>query len=67
MIPFKHSRMIGKILNFLTGTLREIEEEKSRWPEWKIEIKSRRTLRALTYIVPREGLDAGDCFTNKKT
>ena len=48
-----HSRTIGKILNFLRVTLREIEEEKSRWPEWKIKIKSRRTLLALTIIIKR--------------
>ena len=44
MVPFKHSRMIGKILNSLTV----IEEEKSRWPKWEIEIKSMQRLRALT-------------------
>ena len=35
MMLFNHSRMIGKILNFLTITLRDIredEDEKSRWP-----------------------------------
>ena len=43
--------MIMKILNFLTVTLREIEEEKSRWPELKVEIKSRRMLLALTCYI----------------